>query len=281
LLSYRHGFHAGNFADLLKHFTQVEILKYLTKKDKPFDYIDTHAGAGMYRLDSGMASKNAEFETGIGHFWDHRNTAPDELQDYLATVKQCNPSKSLTHYPGSPGIAEQFLRPFDKAWLYDLHTTDFNTLQQHFEKQRNVKARQEDGFQALLGLLPTQSRRALVLMDPPFEQKDDYRRIPETVKKAHKRMPTTVFAIWYPVVDRRRINDLHRNFKNSGIKNICVFELGIEADQYGHGMNASGMIVINPPWTLFSTMQATLPKLAKIVSKDSELHFRCEQLVGE
>lgn len=279
MLSYRHAFHAGNFADLLKHLIQVEVLHYMLKKDKPFDYIDTHAGAGLYKLSAKMANKNAEFNSGIGHFFPGENTLP-ELQNYLDCIGSFNKSK-LEFYPGSPVIAAQFLRKYDKAWLCELHPKDHDLLAQRFNSQRNIRVRQEDGFQALQALLPCQSRRALVLIDPPFELKEDYQRIPKSVIEAYKKMPNTVFCIWYPVVDRRKINDLQRRFKHSGIRNISCYELGIEADQPGHGMTSSGMIVINPPWTLSATLTKALPHLAKVISKDGQLHYRMEQLVEE
>ncbi len=281
LLSYRHGFHAGNFADLLKHVIQVEILRYLALKDKPFDYIDTHAGAGIYRLTSTAARKNAEFETGIGLFRPHDEQPIDELTPYLAEIDKHNPGRSLTLYPGSPAIAAGLMRPYDKAWLFELHSTDADYLQQNLPNKRQIKIRQEDGYLALPGLLPTQSRRAFVLIDPPYEIKTDYRRVFETVKLAHKRMPNATFAVWYPVVDRRRIQDMHRHFKHCGIRNISVFELGIRKDEEGFGMTSSGMIVVNPPWTLMANMNSLLPKLAKRVSVDDELHWHSEQLVAE
>lgn len=279
LLSYRHAFHAGNFADLLKHFVQVEILQYMIKKDKPFDYIDTHAGAGLYKLGSDMAKKNAEFKNGIAHYFGNED-APKELATYLKTIAAFNPH-GLKHYPGSPSITEHFLRSHDKSWLFELHGTDHQLLERNFEGQRNIRIRQEDGFKGLLSLLPCQSRRAFVLIDPPFERKDDYQKIPQTVKAAYKKMPNTVFAIWYPVVDRRRIRDLQRSFKHGGIKNVCVFELGQQEDSQDYGMTASGMIVINPPWTLKETMEKTLPVLAKKISTDGKSHFHIEQLVAE
>ena len=281
LLSYRHSYHAGNFADLLKHVIQVEILTYLALKDKPFDYIDTHAGAGLYRLNSTAAKKNAEYESGIGQFRPNDTQPIEALAPYLTQVDAHNPDGNLTLYPGSPAIAVGLMRSYDKAWLYELHPTDFDFLQQNIPGKRQIRARQEDGFLALPGLLPTQSRRAFVLIDPPYEIKTDYRRGFEAVKLAHKRMPNATYAIWYPVVDRSRIQDLHRRFKHCGIRNISVFELGVRKDEEGFGMTSSGMIVVNPPWTLTDTMNKLLPQLAKRISEDGELHWRSEQLVAE
>jgi 23S rRNA (adenine2030-N6)-methyltransferase len=256
-------------------------LEYLLKKDKPFDYIDTHAGAGVYKLASTMSSKNAEYKTGISHFWPNGNTHNSVIQKYIEAVASFNKTNELKFYPGSPAIANFFLRHIDKAWLYELHPADIELLEQQFGDKRRIKVRQEDGFNALPSLLPTQSRRAFILIDPPYELKGDYHRVIDSVKKSHKRMPGATFAIWYPVVDRKQIGELHRRLKHSGIKNIAVFELGIKADEDGRGMTSSGMIVINPPWTLFESMQQTLPVLAKTICKEGEGIFKCEQLVAE
>ena len=283
MLSYRHAFHAGNFADLLKHFTQIEILNYLKKKDKPFDYIDTHAGAGIYKLNAEMAKKNKEYLNGIGHFFKDTN-AIDEIVPLLEQIDICQQENAQGEdllYPGSPVIANQLLRRQDKAWLHELHTTDINILESHFARKRNVYVRKQDGFQGLLGLLPCASRRAFVLIDPPYEIKDDYDKVVDVVEKAHRKMANTIFAIWYPVVDRERIERIEAGLKQSGLRSIYQFELGIKADTDQKGMTSAGMIVINPPWTLYGKMQKLLPELAKVVSQDGQLHYKCEEWVGE
>ncbi|MCY7297279.1 23S rRNA (adenine(2030)-N(6))-methyltransferase RlmJ [Alteromonas sp. a30] len=284
MLSYRHAFHAGNFADLLKHLIQIEIINYLKKKDKPFDYIDTHAGAGIYQLTGSMADKNKEYLNGIGHFLGERAAESGDLDALIEQVNICqqnNATGDTVLYPGSPAIASQLIRKHDKAWLHELHPADFSLLEQQFHRNRNIYVKKVDGFQGLLGLLPCLSRRAFVLIDPPYEIKDDYEKVVDIVCKAHRKMSNTIFAIWYPVVERERIEVIGSRFKNSGIANICRFELGIKADTQEKGMTSAGMIVINPPWTLFGKMQKQLPELAKIVSQDGNLHFKCEQWVAE
>lgn len=294
MLSYRHAFHAGNFADLLKHIVQIEVLQYLRNKDKPFEYIDTHAGAGCYALDEAMAAKNKEYLNGIGHFMalteqgaaqakpSLDNTVPEPVNALLEQVRVCRERLGQNNvYPGSPGIALQLLRKQDKAWLFELHSTDYRLLQQTVGRNRKVHVRQEDGFQGLLGLLPCQSRRALVLMDPPYEMKDDYQKVVDITVKAHKKMPNTVFAIWYPVVERERIDQIKAAFIASGIRSVQQYELGVRPDSSGFGMTSAGMIVVNPPWVLMSKMQSLLPVLAQTVSLDGESHFKCEEWVGE
>lgn len=279
MLSYRHGFHAGNFADVLKHLVQVEILTYLQKKDKAFDYIDTHAGAGLYRLQSTMATKNNEYRNGIGRLL---QSTPDvaTLQPYLEQIWSHNPDERLRVYPGSPAIARSLLRPQDKAWLYELHPSDVVELRRSCSAL-NVHIRQEDGFRALTGLLPTQSRRAFVLIDPPYELKQDYLRVLDALKLIYRRMPAATVALWYPVVERARIDQLESQIKTSGVRNVVQFELGIAPDSEGPGMTSAGMIVVNPPWMLLGDMQELLPGLASVLGEDGEDFYECRTLVGE
>ncbi|WP_417225590.1 23S rRNA (adenine(2030)-N(6))-methyltransferase RlmJ [Amphritea sp.] len=278
MLSYRHSFHAGNFADLLKHIVLTEILEHLIKKDKPFDYIDTHAGAGLYDLRSEHAEKLGEYSNGIGKL-----TASDwpSLSAYFAAINACNPNGPLRFYPGSPLIASHFMRPQDKATLYELHPTDFNLLSKNTRANRRIKVLNQDSLAGLLSLLPPASRRALILMDPSYEMKSDYDQVFKTLKHAHKKFATGTYALWYPVVERHRIRKLEKLFINSGIRNIQRFELGLEPDSQEHGMTASGMIVINPPWTLFTSMKSLLPELADALDEGKGAFSSCDILVPE
>ncbi|MAY00022.1 MAG: 23S rRNA (adenine(2030)-N(6))-methyltransferase RlmJ [Oceanospirillaceae bacterium] len=283
MLSYRHAFHAGNFADVLKHLVQVEILNYLKQKDKPFAYIDTHAGAGIYSLSSEEAGKNEEFRTGISIL---KGKPLAGTEDYLEVVAGCKPEwdKSAVPaaglYPGSPRIAQQMLRAQDSAHLFELHPQDFRRLDAMVARDRRMHAHNSDGFSGLLGLLPVAERRALVLIDPPYEVKSDYDTLVETVKKAHRKFATGVYALWYPVVDRQRIDKMEKALINSGIPRIQLFELGVGEDTEGRGMTSSGMIVINPPFTLMGNMQKLLPQLTQRLAGDNGV-WRCEELVGE
>lgn len=279
MLSYRHGFHAGNFADVLKHIVLVDLLDYLTQKDKPFEYIDSHAGAGLYKLSSPQANKTAEYEGGISRL--KKEDFP-ELEHYLLLVGEaCKGNGThLNHYPGSPWIARQYLRERDRAWLYEAHPTDFAALEKLMDRDSRVRCQQEDGFKGLLSHLPPTTKRGLVLIDPSYEVKSDYQQVVDYLIKAHRKFPSGVYALWYPVVDRARIDRLKQKLSSSGIRRIQLFELAIKADSNEHGMTASGMIVINPPWTLFERMQQLLPKLlSKLDQQDG--FYRCEQLVGE
>ncbi|HET8807391.1 MAG TPA: 23S rRNA (adenine(2030)-N(6))-methyltransferase RlmJ, partial [Methylophaga sp.] len=265
MLSYRHSYHAGNFGDVLKHIVLIEILQHLTKKDKAFDYIDTHAGAGLYDLRSVHAEKLQEYQTGIGKL----NTADwPELSRYFEAINKLNTDGNLQLYPGSPLIARHFMRSQDRAWLYELHSEDAKLLANNLQRDKHARVMHEDGLKGLLTLLPPLSRRGLVLIDPSYEIKSDYDLVIKTIIEAHKKFSTGTYAIWYPVVERSRITRMEKQLINSGIRNIQRFELAITNDSNARGMTSSGMIVINPPWQLMVTMQTLLPKLCKALATD-------------
>ncbi len=277
MLSYRHSFHAGNFADVLKHIVQIEILEHLTKKEKPFDYIDTHSGAGLFNLQSGDAQKLQEYKNGIAKL--SSGDFP-EAAAYFETIASFNRADKFEFYPGSPSIARSFLRPRDKAWLFELHPQDFERLSNNMGRGRKIKIIKSDGLKGMLRLVPTASRRALILIDPSYEIKTEYERVVDTVIKAHKKFSTATYAIWYPVVERRNIDSMERKLIASGIKDIHRFELALAADSSGHGMTSSGMFVINPPWTLHDKMRSLLPKLSKALT-GQEHFYKCDILVRE
>jgi len=280
MLSYRHSFHAGNFADVLKHIILIKILEHLKKKDKPFCCIDTHAGPGEYALDEGYALKNREFENGIGKLW-QRDDLPDSLANYVNFIKKFNNTDELIRYPGSPLIIKQFLRNKDRLFLYELHSTEIELLNISVTRDRRIKVFHADGLKNVLGLLPPNEHRGMILIDPSYEIKSDYNLVIETLIQMHKRFATGIYALWYPVVERSRNKHLEKAIKNSGIKNVQLFELGIKTDTHEHGMTASGMIVVNPPWTLAADMQQILPWLADVLGIDGAGLYRIETLVGE
>lgn len=281
MLSYRHGFHAGNFADVLKHTVLVHMLEYMTQKDKPLRIIDTHAGAGVYKLNGPQAQKNREFDNGIGHLWSNEQT-PAAIARLLDLVRTVNSGGQLQLYPGSPLIAQTLMRPIDRLFLHELHPADFQFLRDCMRDDRRIKVEHEDGFAGLQALLPPPDRRALVLLDPSYEVKSDYQHLIKQLLQAHKRFATGTYAIWYPVVLRQRIDEMELTLKKSGIKNIQLMEFGLRADNPEYGMTASGMIVINPPWTLWGAMEETLPWLADNLGDETgEAFYRLEQLVPE
>lgn len=278
MLSYRHAFHAGNFADVLKHLVQVETMSYLQKKDKPFIYLDTHAGAGIYSLDSNQAQKTAEHVRGISAI---KNLDWPELKNYLDVVEQLSEKDGQTNlYPGSPAIAQAFLREQDRAILFELHPNDYSLLEEFTRNDRRIRVNKTDGFQGLIATVPPTIKRGLILVDPSYEIKSDYEDVVEVLIAAYLRFATATYALWYPVIDRERINGIENALKASGIKNIQQFELGLKPDSLGHGMTSAGMILINPPYTLKSSLDRLLPKLSKHLSGTKGV-WRSEQLVAE
>lgn len=278
MLSYRHSFHAGNFADNIKHIVLVEILGHLIQKETPFDYIDTHSGAGLYSLNSEHAAKLEEHTNGIGKL--EPGDFP-ELARYFEAINAYNESGALNFYPGSPSIAKYFLRPQDAAWLYELHPQDYISLCNNMGHNKKIHVFCQDGLKGMLGLLPPRSRRGLILIDPSYEIKSEYDHVFDMVVKAYKKFSTGIYAIWYPVVHRCKIDDLENKFVLSGIKNIQRFELGISADSDERGMTSSGMFVINPPWKLFDKMSTILPRLAQTLGKTQNHFYKCDILSSE
>lgn len=280
MLSYRHSFHAGNFADVLKHITLIKILEHLGKKEKPFCCIDTHAGPGDYALNDAYALKNREFENGIVRLW-QRPDQPASVAGYVNVIKKYNNADELSRYPGSPLIIKQFLRSQDRLFLYELHPAEIRLLTTAVSRDRRIKVFHADGLKNAIGLLPPGEHRGMVLIDPSYEIKSDYELVIETLIQMHKRFATGTYALWYPVVERSRNQQLEKAIKSSVLKNVQLFELGIKADTHEYGMTASGMIVVNPPWTLAAEMQQTLPWLAKALGIDGAGRYRVETLVEE
>jgi len=277
MLNYRHAFHAGNPSDVLKHVALVEILGYLREKETPFAYIDTHAGAGIYRLGTPRAGRAPEFDSGIGRLLD---AGEAELQPYLAIIRHFNSDGRLRRYPGSPKIAAQLLREQDQGWLFETGPDEFPELRQAFQGNPQFHLAREDGFDGLFRLLPPFSRRACTLIDPAYEANQDYSRIVEQLIKAHKLFATGTYILWYPVVERWRIERMERSLIESGMRRIQRFELQ-HAISHNTGMWASGLFVINPPWMLMRRMQRVLPILAERLGEDGTFGFRCEELAGE
>ncbi len=256
MLSYRHAFHAGNHADVLKHFVLMQVLAHTAQKDKPFWYIDTHAGAGRYSLETGYATQNAEYETGIAKLW-HADDLPNPLHNYVGFIKTLNQPSSpktakLTMYPGSPICAQALMRPDDRMRLFELHPSDFDILRENFKgHQRTVKIDMSNGFAGIKAVLPPPPRRAVVLIDPPYEEKQDYQRVVEMIKDSLQRFATGTYIVWYPLLQRPEPTMMVNQLKQLNLKNWLNVSLNVESPSLeGFGMFGSGLFIVNPPWKL-------------------------------
>jgi len=278
MLSYRHAFHAGNHADVLKHLVEVQLLRHLAQKDKPFWYIDTHAGAGCYALDSGYAAQNAEYESGIARLW-RRDDLPASLAEYVGLVKRFNPDGQLRFYPGSPLLARELLREQDRMRLFELHPTDSEILKENFAGHEAQALIQEaDGFGALKALLPPPPRRALVLVDPPYEDKQDYRRVAAALREGLKRFAGGMYAVWYPQLSRSEARLLPEQLKQLPLKGWLHAAFDVKAPaRDGFGMHGSGMFVVNPPWTLHGILQEAMPYLVRQLGQGEGAGYTLEQ----
>jgi len=276
MLSYRHAYHAGNHADVLKHFVLVRLMRYLAQKDKPYWVIDTHAGAGAYGLDAGYAAQNAEWENGIARLW-ARTDLPPELADYVDLVRGMNPQGRLTFYPGSPWLAWKLLRPGDRLRLFELHPTDVDLLGKTFPSTgRQVLVTQGDGFAGLKALLPPPPRRALVLMDPSYEDKRDYARVVESLKDSLTRFATGTYALWYPLLQRPEALRLPERLHALRVEWLDVRLAVRRPGKEGFGMHGSGLFIINPPWTLLATLKACMPVLKEALALDDGAGYHIE-----
>jgi 23S rRNA (adenine2030-N6)-methyltransferase len=285
MLSYRHAFHAGNHADVLKHFVLGELIRHLSQKEAPFWYVDTHAGAGIYALDTGYATKLAEYVDGIGRLWD-RNDLPDPLEAYVDLVREfnlaLNSDGELHAYPGSPWIAQYLLRPQDRLRLFELHSSDSALLEDNFRSlevaaQRRTIIKSTDGYAGLKAILPPLPRRALVLIDPSYEDKGDYPQIPAILDDALTRFATGTYALWYPQLSRLDSQRLPIALKKLPAKSWLHVSLTISSPGAdGFGMHGSGLFILNPPWTLQKTLQGVMPYLVKVLGQDAGAGFALE-----
>ena len=277
MLSYRHAYHAGSHADVLKHCVVLELLSYFNRKDKPWHYIDTHAGGGCYALESERAGKTAEHEEGIARIWG-RTDLPAPLAAYREAVAQFNPHGRLVFYPGSPALAMTMARPQDRLRLFELHPADFEALERTFAGEtERVQCRKADGFAGLKSLLPPLSRRALVLIDPSYEIKDDYRKVVDCVKDAMRRFPTGTYAVWYPLLARSEARNLPKRLADLGAQSWLDLRLAVRRPpRDGLGMFGSGMFIINPPWVLPERLETMMPWLVNVLGTDDGAGFDLE-----
>ena len=285
MFSYRHGFHAGNHADVLKHITLLSCIELLHKKDTPLMLIDTHAGAGIYNLKDRFAQTSDESSEGILKLVKQANehSLSDGVRVYLELITQLpNQTKDIEIYPGSPYLLWQSMRSQDKLRLMELHPSDFPDLKSNLEslrlRRQDIKVEETNGFLALKAYLPPPSRRGLILIDPSYEDKGDYHQVLQSLQDAFKRFSTGVYVIWYPILSRLDAKDFPDRLKKLCLEHQLPWlqaELRIK-EVTESGLSASGMWVINPPWQLKESLQKDLPLLQEILQIDGAGHYHLQ-----
>ncbi len=281
MLAYRHAFHAGMHADVLKHLVLAQVLKYLGEKDKPYTYLDTHAGAGQYALTGSLANKTGEYRHGIARLWG-RTDLPPAVAGYVALVRRFNGGAKLQRYPGSPAFALMLRRAQDRLRLYELHPTDHRLLAEAFGRETQTQVSRGDGFAALKAELPPPSRRGLVLIDPSYEIKTDYSKVANALRESLTRFAAGVVMIWYPQLLTR--DSAHLPVRLRAIADEHAPRGWLHAsltlqppDAHGFGLVGSGVFVANPPFVLHEALKSSLPFLVKVLAQVDEARFVLEQ----
>lgn len=263
-MNYRHAFHAGDFTDVLKHTILALIIGHLRSKDAAFCVIDTHAGTGLYDLEGDPARRTGEFQRGIAPLLSV--PCPDPaLQPYLDTVTALNPDGGLRWYPGSPRVAGQGLRDQDRMVLIELHPDDHASLASAFAGDRRVSVRHADGYASLKALLPPRERRGVVLIDPPFEEPDEFDRMIGALRDGHRRWATGIFALWYPIKDRPAVWRFHEALARLAIPKTLAIEMTIHPEDTHLRLNGCGMIIVNPPWRLAADALGAMRAVHRVI----------------
>ena len=280
MLAYRHAFHAGNHADVLKHTVLTLVLRYMNSKAKPYRVIDTHAGAGGYSLEGRFAKKKGEYEQGIARLWS-RDDLPEPVADYVARVRQFNPDGQLEQYPGSPAFAQMLLRAQDQLRLFELHPTDHRILASYLGTVKGAEVYDTDGFEGLKGQVPPSTRRAVVLMDPSYEGHGDYSRVIASLREALSRFAEGVYVVWYPQVTKLEAAQLPKRLQSLAPKGWLHARLTVQQpDSQGFGLAGSGVFIMNPPFTLHDQLLSVLPYLTDVLGQYDGANYLLEQLAA-
>ena len=277
MLAYRHAFHAGNHADVLKHLVLMLAFEHLNLKPKPYRFVDTHAGAGGYSLEGRYARKKGEYERGIGRLWT-RDDLPEAVARYVELVRRFNPDGVLAQYPGSPAFAQMLLRPQDQLRAFELHPTEQKILHATLAATPDATAYDGDGFDGLKSQLPPSSRRGLVLIDPSYEGNGDYARVIATLREALTRFAEGVYVVWYPQVSKLEAARLPERLRALAPKSWLDARLTVQVpDARGWGLAGSGVFVLNPPHTLASQLAAVMPWLVDVLGQYDGAHFAIDR----
>jgi 23S rRNA (adenine2030-N6)-methyltransferase len=282
-MNYRHIYHAGNFADVLKHAVLARLIVYLRQKDKAFRVIDTHAGIGLYDLSSTEAQKTGEWQDGIGRLiaTELQGDVAPLLAPYLDCVRALNPDGGVSLYPGSPKLTRMLMREQDRLSAMELHPADCETLRDLFDGDYHVRVTELDGWLALGAHLPPKEKRGLVLVDPPFELDGEYERLVDGLVKAYRRFPGGTYCLWYPIKKGAPIADFHAALKETEIPKMLCAELSVRSDRDTTGLSGSGLIIVNPPYTLHDELKHLLPVLKTLLAQDRFASTRNVWLRGE
>ncbi|EHU2108315.1 23S rRNA (adenine(2030)-N(6))-methyltransferase RlmJ [Acinetobacter baumannii] len=285
-MNYRHHFHAGNFADVMKHVLLLQLLNRLNVKDKPYRYIDTHGGAGKYDLSQAPAQKSGEFLTGIHRLVQlsdmEKRQAPEAIQQYLKLVEELRAQEGKGSYPGSPWFALQGMREIDKATIFEMQRDVFQQLRHNIHDKR-AGLHERDAYEGLLAVIPPKEKRGLVMIDPPYElERKDFPQLVELLQSAYKKWPTGVFAVWYPIKDRAMIERFEKKMFKTGIRRQLICEICVWPDDTPVGLNGCGLLVINPPWQFSEQADQALQWLfPHLRMQETGGHAAVRWLVGE
>ena len=281
MFSYRHAFHAGSHADILKHLVMIHLVEYLQEKPGALTIVDTHAGAGIYSLVDGFATVSKEADQGIFRLakFAASNSVSPGIANYLECIRTDNISEEIATYPGSPFLLARLLRPQDRLKLFELHPKEIDILRHNvseLKQSKQIDIYAEDSFARLKGLLPPPSRRGLVLIDPSYEDKQDYRHLETMMEAALQRFATGCYAVWYPCLSRRESASLPDHMKKIALahkRSWLQVELRVENAPKERRLQASGMFIINPPWILEKQLAESLPILVKALGQDGGAGF--------
>lgn len=263
MLSYQHGYHAGCFADVIKHVVLSRILTYVIQKEKPIFYLDTHSGRGLYDLQDKQAMKNQEFSQGIGALWRKKDQLCPEFIPFLSSIQHWNPHSSLRYYPGSAALAIHLLRKQDRLFLCERHPQEYEQLQRltrHFSK---VHCSHEDGYLELLARLPPPEQRGVIMVDPSYEIKTEYRLLPQKIHMAYRKFAQGIYCIWYPITDNMLRTKLLQGLSTLSVSRALCLEFRLNEDP-PHGMDGTGLYIINQPFTLETELRNISDDLLKI-----------------
>lgn len=282
-MNYRHSYHAGGFSDVLKHIVLIALIRAMISKEKPLCYLDTHAGRGLYHLDSEAANKTNESLMGIQKLFDVYNQAVDDDAKSVPEIIKAyvNKVESLGYpndYPGSPFIAKASLREIDRLILMELHPEEHRILKKNVRADSRIAVHHQDGYLSLKAFLPPMERRGLILIDPPFEKSEEWQQLLAAIKTGLKQFPTGVFAVWYPIKDLKQVKQFLAAIGASSVVSAIVAELGIYPQDAPLGLIGSGMLIINPPWQCKEALEEVLPWVWQALAVDRAGGWRVQTL---